>query len=143
VVSNGCDINDRRFQLTLDFSILSPDHDRQMAVVVALMNGIRRRDQNNVLSHPLLETYLRAKWDKMKAFFFALFFVHLLFVVALSTHVILNLNKHDESAVRNYKPNASIHNCMILRLCSFLFSENSYPEKFRSGSQHIAPNSYP
>lgn len=98
-MANEFAINDRRFQLTLDFRVLSPDQTRQMAVVVALMNTLRQLDRKRVLAHPLIETYLRAKWRRMRVFFFVLVFIHFLFVVSLSNHVIWNLYPKEQGGV--------------------------------------------
>lgn len=76
-------------KITVDFGILAPKHQMQMAVVTAITAAISDIRQLAILQHPLVETYLRLKWARLRILFFFLILVHLFFVISLSVYAIM------------------------------------------------------
>ncbi|KAG5334525.1 PYX protein, partial [Acromyrmex charruanus] len=75
--------------ITVDFGILAPKHQMQMAVVTAIIAAASDKRQLAILQHPLVETFLRLKWARLRILFFLLILVHFLFVVSLSVYAII------------------------------------------------------
>ena len=57
---------------------------RQMRVIDAILESGNYFGQQNLLQHPLIESFLTLKWKKMAPFFYAIVAVHVLFVCALT-----------------------------------------------------------
>ncbi|KAE8745869.1 hypothetical protein FOCC_FOCC007388 [Frankliniella occidentalis] len=57
---------------------------RQMRVIDAILESGNYFGQQNLLQHPLVESFLTLKWKKMAPFFYAIVAVHVLFVCALT-----------------------------------------------------------
>jgi len=76
-------------KITVDFSILAPKHQMQMAVVTAIVAAASDIRQLAILQHPLVETFLRLKWARLRILFFLLILIHLFFVVSLSVYAIM------------------------------------------------------
>ncbi|XP_020712175.2 transient receptor potential channel pyrexia-like [Athalia rosae] len=87
--------------VSLDFRILAPQGELQMAVVSALIAAVPNMEQMTILQHPLLEAFLGLKWARLRGFFFLLVAVHILFVLSLSAYAVLLLNRdlHLDSAL--------------------------------------------
>ncbi|XP_077274645.1 transient receptor potential cation channel subfamily A member 1 homolog isoform X2 [Temnothorax americanus] len=75
--------------ITVDFGILAPKHQMQMAVVTAVIAVVSDIRQLAILQHPLVETFLRLKWARLRILFFLLILVHLFFVISLSVYAIM------------------------------------------------------
>ncbi|XP_012535809.1 transient receptor potential channel pyrexia isoform X3 [Monomorium pharaonis] len=75
--------------ITVDFGILAPKHQMQMAVVTAVTAAASDIRQLAILQHPLVETFLRLKWARLRILFFLLILVHLSFVISLSVYAIM------------------------------------------------------
>ncbi|PNF24295.1 hypothetical protein B7P43_G11902 [Cryptotermes secundus] len=100
VIPNGASVNDRSFKVTLDFSLLCPHGpEQQMAVVSALMSGASDFQQMRILQHPLLETFLRFKWHRLRMIFGMLAVVHACFVASLSTYCLLLVYNNNNSSL--------------------------------------------
>ncbi|XP_054280637.1 transient receptor potential channel pyrexia-like [Macrosteles quadrilineatus] len=89
--ANNSSINDRDFEIYLDFTFLSPqDCKRQMSVVSTFTNT------SEILQHPLVESFVLAKWRKLRFFFLFIVFVHLTFVISLSTYILIWVHKKEQ-----------------------------------------------
>ncbi|KYN39147.1 Transient receptor potential channel pyrexia [Trachymyrmex septentrionalis] len=75
--------------ITVDFGILAPKYQMQMAVVTAIIAAASDIKQLAILQHPLVETFLRLKWARLRILFFLLILVHFLFVISLSVYAII------------------------------------------------------
>jgi hypothetical protein len=69
-----------------------------MAVVTALMSGANNFQQMQILQHPLLETFLRFKWHRLRMIFGMLVVVHACFVASLSTYCLLLVYNNNNSS---------------------------------------------
>lgn len=76
-------------KITVDFGILAPKHQMQMAVVTAIIAAVSDIRQLAILQHPLVETFLRLKWARLRILFFFLILVHLFFIISLSIYAIM------------------------------------------------------
>lgn len=76
-------------KITVDFGILAPKHQMQMGVVTAIIAAASDIRQLAILQHPLVETFLRLKWARLRILFFLLILVHLFFVISLSLYAIM------------------------------------------------------
>lgn len=76
-------------KITVDFGILAPKHQMQMAVVTAIIAAASNIKQLAILQHPLVEMFLRLKWARLRILFFLLILVHLFFVTTLSVYAIM------------------------------------------------------
>lgn len=61
----------------------------QMAVITAVIAAASDIRQLAILQHPLVETFLRLKWARLRILFFFLILVHLFFVISLSVYAIM------------------------------------------------------
>lgn len=75
-------------KIMVDFDVLAPKGELQMGVVTSLIAAASSVEQLTILQHPLVETFLRLKWSKLRAFFFTLVFIHALLVLSLSGYSI-------------------------------------------------------
>ncbi|KAL6439459.1 hypothetical protein ACFW04_003941 [Cataglyphis niger] len=101
--------------ITVDFGILAPKHQMQMAVVTAVIAAASDITQLAILQHPLVETFLRLKWTRLRIFFFFLMLVHLFFVISLSIYAIMFVRDDSDHVVTR----------RILAICScFLLFHN-------------------
>ncbi|XP_032677663.1 transient receptor potential channel pyrexia-like isoform X2 [Odontomachus brunneus] len=81
--------------ITVDFSILAPKYQMQIKVVKAIIAASSNIAQLAILQHPLVETFLRLKWARLRTFFFILVLVHIVFVTSLSTYgLVIAQNLH-------------------------------------------------
>lgn len=101
--------------ITVDFGTLAPKHQMQMAVVTAVIAAASDITQLAILQHPLVETFLRLKWARLRIFFFFLMLVHLSFVISLSIYAIMFVRDDTDHVVIR----------RILEICScFLLFHN-------------------
>ncbi|XP_025992946.2 transient receptor potential channel pyrexia [Solenopsis invicta] len=75
--------------ITVDFGILAPKNQMQMAVVTAFIAAASDIRQLAILQHPVVETFLRLKWARLRILFFFLILVYLSFVISLSIYAIM------------------------------------------------------
>ncbi|KRT84841.1 Ankyrin repeat-containing protein, partial [Oryctes borbonicus] len=81
---------DKEDKITLDFGILCRSgNDSQTSVVYNILNAAHQNENTELLEHPLVETFLRLKWKKVKWFFYLLIFMYTMFVLTLSVYVLL------------------------------------------------------
>lgn len=74
--------------MTVDFSVLAPHGPQQQtAVMRGILSAPSGPGHSLLLRHPLLETFLRLKWQRLRFFFFTLLFVYLCFLLSLSGYV--------------------------------------------------------
>ncbi|XP_070171397.1 transient receptor potential channel pyrexia [Polyergus mexicanus] len=101
--------------ITVDFGILAPKHQMQMAVVTAVIAAASNITQLAILQHPFVETFLRLKWARLRILFFCLVLVHLFFVISLSIYAIMFVRDDTDHVVAR----------RILAICScFLLFHN-------------------
>lgn len=92
ITSNKLSFNDRNCVVTLDYSILMPRGDAgQMRVIYALITSGNNQNQQSLLIHPLIQSFLYFKWQKMKFFFYGLVLIYTLF---LGTYTAFILNRY-------------------------------------------------
>jgi len=101
-------------KITVDFSILAPKHQMQMAVITAIIVAASGIAQLAILQHPLVETFLRLKWARLRILFFVLLLVNVIFVIFLSIYAVM--------LVRNDPVNCvAIRRILIVCSCILLF----------------------
>ncbi|XP_059486323.1 transient receptor potential channel pyrexia-like [Neocloeon triangulifer] len=87
--TNNVSVLDRAFKVYLDFSILAPHGcDRQTSILREIFNSPKGPGHSILLRHPLLETFLWLKWQKLRIFFFFILFVYGSYMVSLSVFVL-------------------------------------------------------
>lgn len=80
--------------LFLDFKILSPrGNDKQMSVITAMLHAGNNHQSLELLQHPLLETFLHLKWERLRIFFTLLVLIQIIFVISLSVYVMLIIHQ--------------------------------------------------
>ncbi|XP_039303117.1 transient receptor potential channel pyrexia-like isoform X2 [Solenopsis invicta] len=76
--------------IIVDFGILAPRDETQMAVVTAIIAAVPVRKKPAILlQHPVVETFVRLKWEKIRIFFFLFILIFLSFVIFLSNNVLI------------------------------------------------------
>ncbi|KAK2577416.1 hypothetical protein KPH14_003525 [Odynerus spinipes] len=96
-------------QISIDFGILAPQGELQTNVIIALIAAASDVEQLAILQHPLIETFLRLKWAKLRLFFFLLVLLHVFFVLSLSTYAITLIRQTDYLLPR-----------IVLTICSMM-----------------------
>jgi hypothetical protein len=79
-------LNDPRCEIEINFDLLIPrgvEH-KQMPVLATLLKSGRTNLQNPLLLHPLVESFLCLKWQKLKIFFWLLICLHSTFTCSLT-----------------------------------------------------------
>nr|CAD7450190.1 unnamed protein product [Timema bartmani] len=95
--------------IQLDFHVLTPrGFENQMAVVTALISGASDIQLNILLQHPLLQAFLRLKWNSMRIIFFLLLILHVSFVGSISYHILYRV-KSKESLEKVEKAQVEVH----------------------------------
>ncbi|CAG2062107.1 unnamed protein product [Timema podura] len=79
-----------------------------MAVVTALISGASDIQLNILLQHPLLQAFLRLKWNSMRIIFFLLLILHVSFVGSISYHILYRV-KSKESLEKVEKAQVEVH----------------------------------
>ncbi|GJQ77486.1 hypothetical protein Trydic_g20877 [Trypoxylus dichotomus] len=80
---------DKEDKITLDFSILCRSgNDSQTSVVYNILNAAHQNENTELLEHPLVATFLRLKWKRVKWFFYLLILMYTMFVLTLSMYVL-------------------------------------------------------
>ena len=71
---NDYPINDPDCEVTVKYDILVPrgEKKKQMTVLTVLLNTGRQKLLECLLLHPIVESFMFFKWEKLKMFFFAL-----------------------------------------------------------------------
>jgi hypothetical protein len=82
-------------KIAVDFSILAPKHQMQMAVITAIVVAASGIAELSILQHPLVETFLRLKWARLRILFFILLLVNLIFVIFLSIYAAMLVRDDD------------------------------------------------
>ncbi|XP_065349155.1 transient receptor potential channel pyrexia-like isoform X2 [Cloeon dipterum] len=99
VETNSISVLDTAFKVHLDFSILSPRGcDRQTSILREIFTSPNGPGQSVLLRHPLLETFLWLKWQKLRIFFFFLLFIYGSFVASLSAYIVAESESHEANA---------------------------------------------
>ncbi|XP_055715949.1 transient receptor potential channel pyrexia-like [Phlebotomus papatasi] len=87
---------ENNYEFILDFTILTPgifseNSIREMNVLGAIVNATNdiHSEEYELLKHPLIVSFLTCKWKHFRIFFFFLVFLHLSFVLTISTGAIL------------------------------------------------------
>lgn len=79
-------------EITLDFKMLVPRGQPQMAVVSALTKS----EQIKILQHPVLMTYIYTKWLRVRYFFYSLVCIHVIYVLFLTAYTIVILHAKND-----------------------------------------------
>nr|BAN81930.1 transient receptor potential A5 channel [Solenopsis invicta] len=98
--------------IIVDFGILAPRDQAQMEVVTAIIAATSDMKQLAILQNPVVETFLRLKWERLRIFFFLLILTHLSFVISLSNYALMFAqNDADHVATRRIVATCS---CILL-----------------------------
>lgn len=100
-------------KIVVDFKILAPECQMQMAVVTAIIAATSNITQLAILQHPLVETFLKLKWERLRRLFFCFIFIHLLFAVSLSIYAIMNV-QHSTKYIEIIQGCLIIFSCLVL-----------------------------
>ncbi|XP_065349156.1 transient receptor potential channel pyrexia-like [Cloeon dipterum] len=99
VETNSISVLDTAFKVHLDFSVIAPRGcDRQTSILREIFNSPKGSGQSDLLRHPLLETFLWLKWQKLRIFFFFLLFIYGNFIISLSVFVVDENESHEANA---------------------------------------------
>ncbi|OXU18737.1 hypothetical protein TSAR_000687 [Trichomalopsis sarcophagae] len=79
--------------IDVDFGVLTPANELQMSVICSLINAAANVEQLSLLQHPLLELFLRLKWNRLRIFFVFLVLVHVCFAMSVSAYSAVLLKK--------------------------------------------------
>lgn len=89
VTANAVSVNDRDFKIYAAMNVLCPHGEsEQMGVVRALIEATPPGLQAVLFQHPLLQAFVRLKWQGLRTFYLLLVAVHLGFVGSLSSYAI-------------------------------------------------------
>ncbi|XP_046386779.1 transient receptor potential channel pyrexia-like [Ischnura elegans] len=80
------------FMLYLDFRIMAPDgFDKQTTVLNSIINAkdVPKDLIRSILGHPMVETYVRLKWNRLRKYYLAVVSAYFVFVISLSTYITL------------------------------------------------------
>ncbi|KAF4524278.1 hypothetical protein B566_EDAN012041 [Ephemera danica] len=102
VQTNNASVLDRAFKVYIDFTVLSPHgQHNQTAVMRGILSTPTGPQHNKLLQHPILETFLRLKWQRLRFFFFTLLFIYVCFLLSFSVHVTLVHTKESPQLARD------------------------------------------
>lgn len=89
ISSQGMNLHESNCEVTVDYGILVPNESdrKQMRVIKALVNTGNRYDQNRLLLHPVVQSFLYLKWKALLPFFYTILALHGCFVLALNVYV--------------------------------------------------------
>lgn len=92
-------ITDVNCMININFHILIPKIDtcNQMSILYNILINGRSLEQRKLLLHPLIESLLYLKWNKMSKIFWALLFLYALFVSFLTVFVVSIFYYNDEN----------------------------------------------
>lgn len=80
---------DKNNDVILDFGVLAPQGELQMAVVSALIRALPSMKKVGILQHPLLEALLLLKWWRFRYFYYLLLALQYSFVILLTVYTLM------------------------------------------------------
>ncbi|KAG8225541.1 hypothetical protein J437_LFUL002057, partial [Ladona fulva] len=91
ITCNSSSSSMRDFTIYLNFSILVPNNRRQTAVLNALFTSscIKAAQKRAMLLHPLVEAFVRFKWNILWKYFLPVVIVYAMYVSTLSSFAVL------------------------------------------------------
>ncbi|XP_039303113.1 serine/threonine-protein phosphatase 6 regulatory ankyrin repeat subunit B-like isoform X2 [Solenopsis invicta] len=98
--------------IIVDFGILAPREETQMAVVAAIIDAVLYKEQLAILQHPVVETFVRLKWEKTRIFLFLFILIFLSFVIFLSNNVLIFAHNDADYVVT--RRIVAIYSCILL-----------------------------
>jgi hypothetical protein len=87
---NNLPLNDPRCVITIDYKLLVPrdECNKQMKVLDALFDTGTDCDQESLVLHPVVESFLFLKWQSWRKWFYYLFVMYIIFLLCFSALVI-------------------------------------------------------
>ncbi|XP_026727731.1 ankyrin-1-like [Trichoplusia ni] len=110
ISSNGRNIQESNCEVTVDYRILVPDESdwKQMRVIKGILNTGNRHDQNTLLLHPLVQSFLYLKWKSLLPYFYTILVMHACFVLALNVYAVCIFFYKDKKRMVPWYFNSSI-----------------------------------
>jgi ankyrin repeat protein len=92
---NDFPLNDPRCVISIDYRLLVPrdECNKQMKVLDALFDTGTDCDQESLVLHPVVESFLFLKWQSWRRWFYYLFVMYIIFLLCFSALVISVYNK--------------------------------------------------
>ncbi|KAL1138915.1 hypothetical protein AAG570_008977 [Ranatra chinensis] len=92
IENNKRAINDPECEIEVKYDILIPEgtSKKQMGVLNELLNNGRQKLQEELLLHPIVETFVWLKWRKLRGYFFCLMAFFFIFTLSLTSLSILH-----------------------------------------------------
>ena len=83
---NDFPLNDPKCEVKIKYDILIPQgtSEKQMTVLTALLNSSKQKLQERLLIHPLVETFLTLKWQKLRGFFSFIMLLYFLLTISIT-----------------------------------------------------------
>ncbi|KAJ8710571.1 hypothetical protein PYW08_009086 [Mythimna loreyi] len=90
ISSQGLSLQESNCEVVVDYSVLVPDKSnmKQMKVIKALINTGNTYDQDRLLLHPLVQSFLYLKWRSLLPYFYSILVLHVCFVLSLNVYAI-------------------------------------------------------
>jgi hypothetical protein len=87
---NGFPLNDPQCVITIDYKLLVPreEPNKQMKVLDALLDTGIDCNQESLVLHPVVESFLFLKWRNWRSWFYYTFVMYIIFLFCFSIHVI-------------------------------------------------------
>ncbi|XP_054270733.1 serine/threonine-protein phosphatase 6 regulatory ankyrin repeat subunit B-like isoform X2 [Macrosteles quadrilineatus] len=84
---NEYPLNSNECEIKVNYDILQPlgPDRKQMKVLDSLLNCKKCAVQENVLLHPLIQTFLHLKWRRMRVLFFVIMALYMMFTLSLTS----------------------------------------------------------
>ena len=89
ITTNSVDPNENACRMKFDYSILLSTHKiQQMGVVEDILDDPRERRTEDLLEHPLIDSFLFLKWRKIRLLFFSNVIFYLILVAGVTSYVL-------------------------------------------------------
>ncbi|KAG6453880.1 transient receptor potential channel pyrexia isoform X1 [Manduca sexta] len=116
---NDLNLHDSNCKVTVDYSILLPDFGdkfladiesktykiEQMSVIEAIIGSGNRQNQNRLLLHPLIQSFLWLKWRALSPFFYCMIIVYIWFAISFTGFLLSTLLANHTNLTTPYTSN--------------------------------------
>lgn len=111
ITSNRIDPNEADCRIYLDYSIfLRHPKYLQMGMVKDILSDKKESHADNLLRHPLIESFLGLKWRKIRYLFFINVFIYMIFITLVTLYVFCTVSSDLTAPIESWEFNAKGRN---------------------------------
>ena len=100
MTTNGQPLDSSQLEIYLDYTPFWDANRRRSAPETALLRAIVDADQNELLKHPVVETFMHVKWLQIRCYFYFNFVFYVCFALLVTAYGMLRVVQPAEPVTR-------------------------------------------